>query len=600
MSLDAILKLTVELLDKGHFAEAAEACRQGLQQYPEDARLWSNYASALCDLREHDAAMQAYDQALALEPDNHLLRYNYALALHGMQRNHDAIKQLQICVKLKPAWAKGRHLLAELLHIENDLQAAHQEFAQARKLHPKSLTIAFHEALAQIPICPASAEQVDASRQNYEAKLRDFAAMLDDAEDLRAGLQALKKPPFFLAYTGRVDTHLQQLYGRCVRRVMRAVAPDLDEMPAMTVPEADGRLRIGFVGKYYHGHSVWKLPLRGWLEHLDRRRFRLFCYSTAACPGSRAGELCDSFLESQAPLDELARRIRQDRLHAVIFPEVGMDWKTICLAGLRLAPLQLAGPGHPQTPGLDTVDGFLSSEYMEPPDGQDHYCEQLHPLPKLGACNYPPEETVRMRRRDLNLPEKDILFFSPQSLFKYLPKYDDIFARIIKRVPQAKIVFIRHESSRGVTQCFRKRIETHFKTRNLNPWKHCIFLPRLTSKGFTIACAACDIFLDNPGWSGNNTSLEAIWQELPLVTLPTTLMRGRHAAANLRICDAASTICASVDEYVELAAELAHDKARRDQVREQLRQGKRKAFHDTDCVRGLEELLFREVAERQG
>ena len=33
--------------------------------------------------------------------------------------------------------------------------------------------------------------------------------------------------------------------------------------------------------------------------------------------------------------------------------------------------------GHPETSGYPTLDYFLSSELMEPPDGQQHYTERL-------------------------------------------------------------------------------------------------------------------------------------------------------------------------------------------------------------------------------
>ena len=35
-----------------------------------------------------------------------------------------------------------------------------------------------------------------------------------------------------------------------------------------------------FVAGYFRRHSVWKIPLRGWLGQLDRCRFRLFGYHT--------------------------------------------------------------------------------------------------------------------------------------------------------------------------------------------------------------------------------------------------------------------------------------------------------------------------------
>ena len=54
------------------------------------------------------------------------------------------------------------------------------------------------------------------------------------------------------------------------------------------------------------------------------------------------------------------------------------------LAALRLAPVQCTTWGHPDSSGLPTMDYYLSSEVMEPPDADAHYTERLVRLPGLG------------------------------------------------------------------------------------------------------------------------------------------------------------------------------------------------------------------------
>ena len=64
------------------------------------------------------------------------------------------------------------------------------------------------------------------------------------------------------------------------------------------------------------------------------------------------------------------------------------------LAAQRLAPVQCVAWGHPETTGMPTLDYFLSSDLMEPPDGEAHYTEHLVRLPNLGLC-YVPEPVAR-------------------------------------------------------------------------------------------------------------------------------------------------------------------------------------------------------------
>ena len=58
-------------------------------------------------------------------------------------------------------------------------------------------------------------------------------------------------------------------------------------------------------------------------------------------------------------------------------------------------------------------------------------------------------------------------------------------------------------------------------------------MPRLDAATFSAMAQLADVMLDSIGWSGNNSTLEALEHDLPVVTLPTGFMRGRHSFAIL-------------------------------------------------------------------
>ncbi|WP_257237152.1 hypothetical protein [Nostoc sp. 'Peltigera malacea cyanobiont' DB3992] len=121
---------------------------------------------------------------------------------------------------------------------------------------------------------------------------------------------------------------------------------------------------------------------------------------------------------------------------------MGMNPQTLQMAGLRLAPVQCVAWGHPVTTGLPTIDYFLSSELMEPENGQEHYSEKLIRLPNIGV-SYPKPyiPPVIKTRSYFQLLDDAVIYLCCQAPFKYLPQYDFIFAEIARRVPQAKFVF---------------------------------------------------------------------------------------------------------------------------------------------------------------
>jgi hypothetical protein len=77
--------------------------------------------------------------------------------------------------------------------------------------------------------------------------------------------------------------------------------------------------------------------------------------------------------------------------HVAIFTEIGMDSVAYFLAHSRVAPIQLAWWGHPDTSGMDSIDYFLSLD-SEVKEGGDHYSEQMVRLSGLGTSFLRPRE----------------------------------------------------------------------------------------------------------------------------------------------------------------------------------------------------------------
>jgi protein O-GlcNAc transferase len=108
---------------------------------------------------------------------------------------------------------------------------------------------------------------------------------------------------------------------------------------------------------------------------------------------------------------------------------------------------------------------------------------------------------------------------------------------------------------------------------------------------FIAAAGQCDIFLDSIGWSGCNSALESLPNNLPIVTLRGALMRGQHSAAILAIMDMPETIAGNVDEFVAIAARLAGDPQERGRLKEQTAANKHRLYRDRACITALEDFL---------
>src|SRR6185503_4241070 len=229
----------------------------------------------------------------------------------------------------------------------------------------------------------------------------------------------------------------------------------------------------------------------------------------------------------------------------------------------------------------------------EPPDGAENYTETLVKLPNIGFHYEPLDLPPATATRDeIGLRLGAVAYWCAQSLFKYLPQYDDVFPRIASAVGDCQFVFIRH-MGREVTELFERRLERALFTAGLKSEDHCLFLAPMEMHRFQAASAQCDVMLDSIGWSGGNTTLEALAQDLPVVTCQGALMRGCVSAGILRMMGMPETVGESIDDYVALAVRMGCEPAWRAEVKARIATDKHRLYRDRTCIVALEDFLDR-------
>ena len=552
-----------------------------------------------------DGAFAAYQKAIALDPELVMAHNNLGNLLVRQGKSDEALAAYKRAISLEPENAIAYNNLGNLLAHQGKLGDALDCYETAIRLKPDYDLAKLGRVMAQLPMVYRSQVEIKQSRCNYQKYLTDLANYYQatDQEKLeKAVVAAGSFQPFYLAYQGLNDLDLQRTYGSMIHLLMSSNYPQWSQPIVISKSLSARKVRIGFVSGFFNHHSVWKIPLQGWLENLDRSEFELFGYFTGNKRDqitTRAAKILDSFEYNCVSLEQWAEKITADNLDVLVFPEFGMDSMTVKLGCLRLAPLQVVFGGHPETSGLPTMDYHLSSDLMESAQAQSHYTEELVRLPNLAICyQHLPIKPKLVTRKELGLQASDIMFWCCQSLFKYLPQHDDVFPRIAQQLPGAKFVFIKLESELA-TDIFVQRLASSFNDFKLNYQDHCLFLPRLDSVTFAGTTAIADVFLDNIGWSGNNTAMESTLFNLPIVTFPGEMMRSRHTMAILQMMGIEETIAQSKDHYIEIALHLGRDPKFRKQISQKIALNKDKLVGDMSPVRALEDFLLQALKKQR-
>ena len=200
-----------------------------------------------------------------------------------------------------------------------------------------------------------------------------------------------------------------------------------------------------------------------------------------------------------------------------------------------------------------------------------------------------------MTREELGIRPSATAFWCAQSLFKYLPQHDEVFPRIASEAGDCQFVFIGYSRGAAVTALFKTRLERAFAAAGMKSSDHCVFLDHMDTSRFAAATAQCDAMLDSIAWSGGNTTLEALGQDLPVVTYQGALMRGRVSAGMLRMMGMPETIAETIDGYVALAVRMARDTSFRTALKARVARDKHCLYRDSASIAGLADFINRVV-----
>jgi predicted O-linked N-acetylglucosamine transferase (SPINDLY family) len=554
-----------------------------------------NFGNKLYQQERYEAAIEQYQKFIEIQTADAEIFLNLSDCFIHLNRLEEAINVLQEGICFHPTTGKLHFYLIKLLQQSGRIQEAISSAEKAAQLLPNEYVFKIFKNLI-LPTVYNNPDEISFYRQRFIQGLQNLIqeTSLENPEykkNALAGIGCVTN--FFLAYQAQNDLDLQSRYGNLVHQIMAANYPQWVQPISMLPLKKNKKIRIGYVSAFLHGWSGTFLSL-GYLRHGDKQNFEFYCYYTANQPDN-VTELfrnySDVFHHIPDNLEAVCEQIIADELHILVFPEIGMDAATMQLAGLRLAPVQCVGWGHPVTTGLPNIDYFLSSDLMEPENAQEHYSENLIRLPNIGVA-YPTLEIPQLTktRAYFQLRDDAVVYLSSQAPYKYLPQHDYIFAEIARRVPQAQFMLLRA----GVSQ---QRLQRAFSAVGLTSEDYCVFLPVLPRNDYLMLHLVSDIYLDTLDWSGGNTTLDAIACNLPVVTCPGEFMRGRHSYGILRTLGVTDTIAQTEAEYIDIAVRLGLDPVWRRDVAERIKARHNYLYDDLTCVKALEAFYQQVVQE---
>ena len=580
--------------------EAIEAFRLCLEHAPAYPDAWNNMGLAYANLKQIEPAMASSRQALSIDSGFRPSRQNLAQALVQEKRHGDALEQFKLFGAIDGLSAFEQVValqgeiacLTELDRYEEGLATADQCDSDRR--------VQLMARLHVLPVLYSTNEQVSAVRQRWADDCAELYGLLDGLtqkdsvwEILYAHAWSLTN--FYLAYQMEDDRNLQELYAGILDRILRPRLGEFMQPLPQRHPAETSPLRVGVISPHLinHNGSIWAL---GWLEGIaGNPGYEIFSYNTAdgEDSGSQRFAALGTYrhlpLTAQKP-EPMLQQILNDKLDLLIFTDIGMHASSKVTSVLQLAPVQCQGWGHPISSGSRTIHYYLSGEGMEPDGNEAHYSETLYRLPKTGL-NYEIPAAIhdgQLLYEKYDLPRDRPILNSLQSTFKYVPRNDWTFAEIAAAHPEVFIVLVGHMGSGGIAKRLFERLRPHFEQRGLEIEQHLRILPRLDYGDFMGLFAISHHSIDTIDWNGGNSSLQAFSLDCPVVTLPTTFMRGRHTVAMLEVLELPELIAKNGDDYIAISCKLLDEPDFYQAMKQAIQERKQRLFLDKSVAEAFQ------------
>lgn len=576
----------------------AEACfLRAIAINPSYPEAHVNLGNILKDRGEWEAAIAEYERAIDFRPAYAAALNNLGNALRSQRKLEEALPYFEQAVEADPDYAQARVNLGQVLLGIGARNEATKHFDRALEIDPEIPEARWALTFSQLALVHADDESQQDFRTAFAAALDELEAWIDDGRLDTAAAAVGTMQPFYLAYHEENNRDLFAQYGALCCRIMEKWQA-AQVLPRLPLRKKTERIRLAICSAQIYDQSVWNAIVKGWCTQLDPERvelsvFHLGTHDDAETDIARAHSTHFAF--GSRSFNSWVRDIHSHEADVIVYPEVGMDPMTLSLASLRLAPVQLASWGHPETTGLPTIDYYLSAAAFEPECGDEHYTERLVRLPHLGTFYSAHDvEPFDADFDALGIDSSVPRFVCPGAPFKYLPQHDHVFVDIARRVVDCQFVFFEY-TREDLHRQLADRLRTAFESANL-PFDDLVtFVPWLKRPVFYALLRNSDVYLDTIGFSGFNTAIQSIECGLPVVTKEGRFMRGRFASAILRRLGLDELVAASNAQYVDIAARLARDTADRRETRRRIASSRAILFRDEAPIRAFEEFLVRET-----
>lgn len=583
----------ISLLELGDIAEkngeiqdASRFYREAIREEPSSVEGYLALGGMLFDVGDLSGANNVYEEALGFAPDHPVVLYNIGNIRYLEGKYSQAELLYRKCIVAKPDHIDAHIGLSNAIETQGKFDEAIAELdvvLGAQPLHEGAL---FNKSLIfskqrRYEDAEDTVRKYLAMSPNNIAALRLLAASLWGqglcSEALTvyrfigslgdSSLDLLSHELFLLNYDEQVD--ISDLFSRH-QEFGRRLESKIEQVVLFnkSTEAKDKVLKVGYISADFNWHPVafFLLPV---VEKHCREFFTVYCYHTSKSVDNVTAMFSDLdvvWRDVSAIDDEaIVQQIISDDIDLLV--DLSGHTATSCLGvfARRPAPVQVTWLGYLNTTGLTRIHYRLCDARTDPlGESERFHTETLVRLPNSQWC-YRPFVDYPINYDPPYLRNGWITFGCYNHSIKISSSLLDVWVEILSDVPNSRLLCVGMGSSRKMSDILSALISKGVDGDRIS------FTARENIKQYYALYNESDIALDTFPFGGGTTTFDTLWMGVPVVAAKGSTPASRSAASILEAVGLDEWVAPSIDDYVRVAVERAHDFDRIKALRRTLR-----------------------------
>jgi predicted O-linked N-acetylglucosamine transferase (SPINDLY family) len=202
--------------------------------------------------------------------------------------------------------------------------------------------------------------------------------------------------------------------------------------------------------------------------------------------------------------------------------------------------------------GVDYMDYLIADSVVIPKESYPYYDEKIISLPHSYQINDSkrPELKRTITRQECGLPEGAFVFCCFNNIYKITPETLKRWMKVLKRVPNSVMWFYFNHSEAP------ENLKREAQALGIDA-SRLIFSPYIKMSEHIERNVLADLFLDSLPYNAHTTASDALWANVPVLTLQGKSFAGRVAASLLHAVEMPELITYTEQEFEDKAVDLA-------------------------------------------